>query len=144
MSDRSPTAIDANVIVRFLTKDHEHYAPARAIFEAVRDGKAQVVCDPVNLAEVVWVLQSYYREPPERVGKALADLVKAPNFVVPQKERYLKALELYAARKLSFADACACAAALDDCDGRIYSFDRKLSGVPGVERLERAGDGEPA
>lgn len=138
MSDRSPTAIDANVIVRFLTKDHEHFAAARAIFSAVRDGEMQVVCDPVNLAEVVWVMSSFYHEPPERVGKAVADLVRARNFIVPQKERYLKALELYAARTLSFADACACAAALEDCDGRLYSFDRKLSGIPGVERLERA------
>jgi hypothetical protein len=34
-----------------------------------------------------------------------------------------------------FGDACACAAALQRCEGRLVSFDRKLSGVDGISRL---------
>ena len=35
-----------------------------------------------------------------------------------------------------FGDACACAAAIEDCQGRLLSFDRKLTGVAGVARAE--------
>ena len=132
-------AIDANVIVRYVAADHPaHHASARALFQAVKAGTARVLCDPVNLAEVVFVLQKFYGVPRKRIGEELGALLQAPDFLVPDKARYLWALDMYAAGELSFGDACACAAALEDCEGRLYSFDRKLSGVPGVERIERA------
>ncbi len=64
-------------------------------------------------------------------------MVSADGFIVPDKDRYLRALALYGEGKLHFGDACACAAAELDCEGRLLSFDRALSKVPGVERVER-------
>jgi len=50
--------------------------------------------------------------------------------------RYLRALRLFAHTVKHFGDALACAAVLEDCEGRLYSFDRKLSAVEGIERRE--------
>ena len=130
-------SIDANVILRYLTQDDEGLsAKAAAIMEGVEDGLISVSCDPVTLAEVVWVLASYYKLPGEAISEGLAPILKADGFAMPNKARYIRALELYSSSVSHFGDACACAAALEECDGRLLSFDREPSGVKGIRRAE--------
>jgi predicted nucleic acid-binding protein len=138
MSDALPVlAIDANVILRYLLRDNEQqYERAAAILQAVDRGEARVACDPVTLAEVVWVLSARYGLPNHEISEGLAPLVKAEGFVMPAKGRYIRALELFAGSVKHFGDACACATALEGCEGRLYSFDRKLSSVAGIQRTE--------
>lgn len=130
-------AIDTNVILRYLLQDNDDLAPAaNAIMEAVDDGKLSVSCDPVVLAEVVFVLGSFYKLSAEEIRVALSPIVKSDGVLIPNKDRYIRALELYVTAGIHYGDACACAAAMDECDGRLLSFDRKLSKVEGVRRLE--------
>ncbi len=129
--------IDANVILRYLLRDDEELAAqARAIWHGVASGKLVAVCDPVTLAEVVFVMSSVYKLPNSEISEALIPLVQMDGVVVLGKERYVRALRLFGESVRHFGDACACAAALADSDGRLYSFDRKLSSVPGLERAE--------
>lgn len=131
-------SIDANVILRYLRKDHPDLSPrAFAILTAVEDGEIEVTCDPVNLGEVVWVLRSRYDLPNEEIAEGLEPILAMEGFLMPNKDRYLLALRLFATEIRHFGDACACAAAIQDCNGRLYSFDKKLSSVPGVARSER-------
>jgi len=145
-SARRAAAIDANVILRFLSRDQEElFAKSQAILEAVEGGRAQVECDPVTLAEVVWVLGSFYRLPRQEVAAVLQPLLSLPGFLMPHKDGYLHALRLFGDTVSHFGDACACACALDGCEGRLYSFDRQLSAVEGVDRREtvaKAGEAE--
>ena len=139
MSDRRPVfAIDANVILRYVLGDDEKLsARAATILQGVDSGETAISCDPVTLAEVVWVLSSYYGLPNHEISEGLAPLVKAEGFLIPSKDRYVRALDLFAGSVKHFGDACACATALEDCEGRLYSFDRKLSSVDGVRRAEK-------
>jgi predicted nucleic acid-binding protein len=141
MSERPALyAVDANVILRHvLGDDAKLSADAGAIFAAVQAGEARILCDPVNLAEVVWVLRSFYKMPNREIGEGLAALLKADGFVMPDKGRYLRALESVSEQDMRFGDACVCATAADECDGRLLSFDRKLSSVEGVTRTEALG-----
>jgi predicted nucleic acid-binding protein len=133
-------ALDANVIVRFVLRDHpELSAKARAVFRAMQAGKVSLVCDPVNLAEAVWVLWRHYGVPSEDIAGALLPLVSKSGFQLADKERYVRALELYGQGLLRFGDACACATAEMAAQGRLVSFDRALSRVPGIERTEVVG-----
>ena len=133
-------AIDANVILRHLLGDNEEQSPkARYIFESVEDGRIEVYCDPVNLAEAVWVMMSVYKLPPEAISSELLNLVALENFRMPNKQIYMNALRLFGTNTPHFGDACACAAALEQCDGRLLSFDKKLSGIDGVSRFEEPG-----
>lgn len=132
-------AIDANVILRFLLRDDDAlYARAANIFESLAEGRVQICCDPVTLAEVVWVLDSFYELPRAEIARELAAMVRAPGFSIVEKSRYLRALELYGDTVKHFGDACACAAALETSEGRLYSFDRELTDVPGVQRSEES------
>jgi predicted nucleic acid-binding protein len=138
MSSRpSGWAIDANVILRYLLRDDEELAgKAREIWQAVEEGRITAVCDPVTLAEVVFVMSSVYTLPNSNISEALISLLQSDHVMIPAKERYLHALRLFAGSAKHFGDACACAAALEDCEGRLYSFDRKLSSVAGISRAE--------
>ncbi|HOS94449.1 MAG TPA: PIN domain-containing protein [Armatimonadota bacterium] len=139
MSDPVPVSVvDANVLLRFLLDDHpELSGKAAAILERMERGGEVLHCDPVTLAEVVWVLGSFYKQPNDAIARALEPILKAEGLRMPEKARYIRALGLFAHTVASFGDACACAAALEDCQGRLYSFDRKLSEVDGVDRRER-------
>ena len=138
MSSLSPSGtVDANVLIRYLVGDEKRQAvQATALLHAVERAETAVLCDPVTLAEVVWVLSSFYKLPHAAISEALLPIVQAPGFILSDKPRYVRALHLFATTIRHFGDACACAAALEDCGGRLYSFDRKLSKVPGVERVE--------
>ncbi len=130
-------SIDANVILRYVMHDDPKlFAKAYGILKAVQSGQTVVTCDPVNLAEVVWVLRSFYKLTNQQICEGLLPIINPDGFLVPDKERYLLALRLFSGGVKSFGDACACAAANQDCDGRLYSFDAKLSKVPGITRSE--------
>ena len=132
-----PCAIDANVILRYLLgDDRELAAKSAGILQAVERREIAVVCDPVTLAEVVWVLSSYYKLPNPEISEGLGPLLRADGFTVACKDRYIRALQLLAGNVKHFGDACACAAAFEECEGRLYSFDQKLSSVPGIHRTE--------
>lgn len=129
--------IDANVIVRFVMLDHpELSTKATRVFETLAAGQVVLECDPVNLAEAVWVLSSHYEIEPRDIAEKLATLVNSEGFRMSDKARYVSALEMYGSGQLRFGDACVCATALEKCDGQLLSFDRKLSRVPGITRSE--------
>ena len=139
MTEPAPLCtIDSNVILRYIARDDPQLLKAaRAILWPLDTGEGRVLCDPVILSEVVFVLKSIYGFSPAEISAGLLRLVRLPGFVMPDKRRYVHALELYASEVPHFGDACACAAALEQTEGRLYSFDRKLPRVEGVTRLER-------
>jgi len=131
--------VDTNILLRYLLNDipHQHKA-AKEMLAGIDGGEAPVFCDPAIIIETVHGLRTQYHFTPEEIAGTLLPLVEAPGFIVPDKDRYVHALELYGTTTPHFGDACACAAAMEQTEGRLYSFDKKLSRVEGVTRLERA------
>ena len=136
--DDKTYSLDTNIIIRFLTRDDEALClKAEDIMRGINEGSITAVCDPVILAEAVWVLSSFYRQSKADISKALAAIVKLDSVLVPNKSRYILALDIFGNTNAHFGDACACAAALECCEGRLFSFDRKLSKIDGISRSER-------
>jgi len=134
---RTIISIDANVILRYLLDDCVKYsAKASEIFADVESGGALVKCDPVNFAEVIWVLSSVYKLSNEEIRFGLEPIIQLDGFLMQNKAHYLHALNLFANTAEDFGDACACAAALEECEGRLYSFDAELSKIEGLDRRE--------
>ena len=129
--------IDANIVLRYLIRDEEaHWAKADAVIRAVHDGTLIVLCDPVTLGEIVFTLGSLYKLERHEICELLAPLLKAEGFQIADKDVYIHALQLHGGQVPHFGDACACARAMESSDGRLLSFDKKLSSVPGVTRME--------
>lgn len=129
-------AIDTNIVLRFLLQDDRLLSEkANAIFVAIDDGTLNAHLDPVVLGEIVWVLKSFYKLPPETVCDLVLPIVSHGHINIPDKNRYANALQLYQ-RTRDFGDACACALALEACEGNLLSFDRRIRNVPGIIREE--------
>jgi predicted nucleic acid-binding protein len=138
MSDRVPRwTVDANIILRYLLADiPELTSKARSVLMAVAEGRIVAVCDAVTLAEVVFVLSSVYKLPNAQISEGLIPLLQMDNLELAAKDRYIRALRLFAGEVRHFGDACACATAIEKCEGKLVSFDRKLSSVASVTRAE--------
>lgn len=134
-------AIDTNVILRYLIPDNEElFAKAEAIMDRVSQGELTINCDPVILSEAVFVLTKHYGRSRSEVFAALDPILQSDYVLMTDKPRYIRALEIFAATQAHFGDACACAAALESCDGKLFSFDRKLSSVEGINRIEKPSE----
>jgi predicted nucleic-acid-binding protein len=114
-------AVDTNVIVRFLTRDHaEQYARARALISS-----EQIFVSMTVLLETEWVLRSAYRFPPAAIAKALIDFAGLPTVTIQHPAHLKNALELVLRDGVDMEDAFHIASA-DGCDA-FMSFDRELA-----------------
>ncbi len=144
MSSRPvPWTLDANIILRYVLDDNEELtAKAERIWQAIEDGAVTAVLEPVTLAEVVFVLASVYRLPNATISEAVLPLLQVEGVRMHNRERYLHALRLFGTTVKHFGDACACATALDETGGLLYSFDRGMPEIAGLRRAEDFGDME--
>ena len=129
--------IDANIILRYLTKEPQEQAERTArLFEAAGRGEEDLLVEEVVFAEVVWTLTSYYRMPRNRIASSLLEFLAEENIRAVDKEPLRLALVIFSERNLDFADALLAAKALHSGDLVVYSFDRDLDRIPGVIRRE--------
>jgi predicted nucleic acid-binding protein len=131
--------VDTNIFVRFLTGDDPHKANrCFALFQKSQRGEGSLVTSESVVAEVVYVLssQATYRIPRDTVAAALRPLLADPGLQIDHKASVLRALDLWAASNLDFADCLSAEhvrrAALDG----IYSYDRDFDQIHGVTRME--------
>jgi predicted nucleic acid-binding protein len=140
MNNPPVATVDANILLRYILDDNPTLSQkAAGIVEGMEDRRVILICDPVTLAEVAWVLTSFYKMPRVDIVESLLPIVKSPNFILTDKHRYLHALELFGGPVKHFGDACCCAAALEESGGALFSFDKALSKAPGITRREEIG-----
>ena len=106
--------LDANIILRYLTRDDEAKAEAcYALFQRLKRGEEQVFTCEAIITEVVYVLSSPrapYRLSHEDVRSRLSPILALRGLRLPQKRVYLRGLDLYAdSPYLDFEDALAVA-----------------------------------
>ena len=129
--------IDANVILRYLTKDPPAMAEAALkIFNEARSGKISLSIIPITVAEVVWVLESFYGYSKQQITDTMTQFLLCEGLEVEGLDLLIGALTLYFEKNLDFADAVLAITALRKGPKTIYSFDRHLNRVDGLKRLE--------
>jgi predicted nucleic acid-binding protein len=129
--------VDANVILRFLTKDPLSMAEvALKIFEEAKSGKVSLLIIPITVAEVVWVLESFYGYPKEKIAETMTQFLSCEGLDVESLDLLLEALNLYYGKNLDFADALLATTALRKKIPTIYSFDQHFDRINGIKRVE--------
>lgn len=130
-------AIDANVILRFVTADHPQMSPrCRDLFERVQGGEETVFLPEAALSDVVWTLRSFYKWPVERTSAFVGDLLAMDGVQMTRKPLVWEALSLFAAGHFDFSDALIIAEMRDIALAEIYSYDRDFDGMEDVTRIE--------
>ncbi len=129
--------VDANVLLRFLTKDPPSTAEASLrLFEEARNGKISLLIMPITVAEVVWVLESFYEYPKEKIAETMIQFLSCEGLEVESLDLLLEALSLYYEKNLDFADALLAITASRKRIPAIYSFDQLFNRINGIERVE--------
>lgn len=132
--------LDTNVFIRYLTRDDEKKAVACfELFQRVKRGEEQVTTCEAVVAEIVYVLSSRatYALSHADVRARLTPLLALRGFKLPHKRVYQRALNLYAEHpQLDFEDALTAAHMERLKVSAVYSFDRDLDRLPGVNRVE--------
>ena len=125
--------IDTNVLIRHLTGDPPEQAERATRYLA---GADELLLPDLILAEVAYVLESYYEAPRTDVAVSLRAIVTFPKISVVDEELLLRAVEIYEIHRLDFADAYLVASAESTGVGVVASFDRSIDRVGTIRRDE--------
>jgi predicted nucleic acid-binding protein len=127
--------VDTNILIRHLTGDPPGQAARATRFLTTAD---ELLLADLVVAEVVYVLESFYEVPRARVAELVRAVIAFPAVVVLDPALLLRALEVYETDRLDFADAYLVAQAERSGVGIVASFDKAIDRVGTVRRLEPA------
>jgi len=125
--------VDANVLVRHLTGDPPAQAAGATRYLEQAD---DLLLPDLILAELAYVLESFYETPRAQVAETLRAVLAFPAIRVVDGELLLRTVELYDGQRLDFADAYLVASAERTGVDEIVSFDRAIDRVGTVRRVE--------
>ena len=126
------TAVDTNVIVRYLVGDDAEQAEAaHALIDGLTPGAPGFICREVVI-EVAWVLERSYRFTRARVAETLMDLTASDSLVVENSDDVAVAAHRYREGGAGFSDLMILAAAERAEAMPLHTFDRRLARMEGV------------
>ncbi len=125
--------LDSNLLLRFLLNDNTEQANAvQKLLESCTD---ELILTDVSIAEIIWVLTSYYKLPKQEVADKIK-LLLALKTIYANKPVLFKALSIYQSTNVDYIDAYVAAYAEDEQAAGIYSFDKDFEKIASVKRLE--------
>ena len=137
------TALDTNVIVRYLVGDDaEHAKAARELLDRLTPSDPGFICREV-LIEVAWVLERSYRFTRPRVAEALMDLTASDSLVVENSDDVAGAAHRYRQGGAGFSDLMILAAAERAGATPLHTFDRRLADMQGATLMGSPQDTSP-
>jgi len=130
--------VDTNLFIRYLTNDDPIKADrVEKMLDQAGRQKIKLVTAEIVLAEVVWVLESYYTLEKKQITEMLKAILATPGLEVLNRKLVEKALQLYANQNIDFVDAYIVALMEKLKISGIYSFDKKhLDRITSIRRLE--------
>ncbi len=128
--------VDANVILRFLLNDPLPMAQeAATLFQAVANGQLILLVDDLIVAEMVWVLKSFYKQDIATIAATLRDFLLQEGIETTDKPTILHALTLFETKNVDFVDALLTARMIAKGISTVFSFDRHFDRLPLIQRL---------
>lgn len=127
--------VDANVLLRFLTGEPEDMAGRAAnLLERAQRRELGLRVHAIVVAEVVWVLQSFYGYSRTEISGTLIPLLEEHGLRVEERRAVIRALAGMARDNVDFADSLLAERARMRGEG-VASFDRDFKRL-GVELCE--------
>jgi predicted nucleic-acid-binding protein len=119
-------AIDASVVVRYLTGDDKaQSAAATDLFRAAHTGKVRLVIPTSTIQETVYVLERLYNLDAAAIAPKLISILAIPNVDSPDYRWVVEALQFYRTKNSDFGDALLCAFARSEgCN--VATFDKGI------------------
>jgi len=118
--------IDTNLLVRFLTEDDPEKAKAvETLLGKAGKGEVKILIPSVVIAELVWVLKSFYEMDSGEIAELVGAVLNTPGLDTQDKSILREALKTFERKGIDFVDAWILEFARDRNIKTIYTFDRK-------------------
>ena len=129
--------IDANIILRFLTNDIPKQADhCTKLLKRIESGLEEVWLPDLVLADIVWTLEKFYKQPKQRIQELLIPILELKGLRHNNKKISKLAFQLYVEKNIDWTDAFVAAQMITQKKCEIYSYDSKFDKVDGINRLE--------
>jgi predicted nucleic acid-binding protein len=125
--------VDANILIRHLTGDPPEQAERATRYLRAAD---ELLLPDLILAEVAYVLESFYGTPRTQAAATLRAVLAFPAIRVIDADLLQRAIEVYDVLRLDFADAYLVASAERTGVGVVASFDRGIDRAVTIRREE--------
>lgn len=97
---------DTNLFLRFLTKDVPEQSEAvRKLLLKATQGEVTLITTSMVIAEIIWTLESFYKETREEIQKMALSFLNTPGLIVDNGELVIRALRWYVDKNIDFIDA---------------------------------------
>jgi predicted nucleic acid-binding protein len=119
-------ALDTSVLVRHLTGDDPVRAHrASRLLARAAAGEVELVVPPVVLAELAWVLESFFHLARTEAADLLDAVLATPGLSVPDRPALTQAFAVYREHGVDFTDAWIATSARAHGSPMVYTFDRR-------------------
>ncbi len=135
--DRKRAVIDTNLLVRYLTGDDPSKAnDVKRLLLKAAQGEIRLLIPSIVIAELVWVLQSFYKLERSEIVPLLNAILHTHGVEVSDRTVVSDAIAIYRDEAIDFIDAWIVAFAQAAEVRAIYTFDRKhFKGLDGIEMM---------
>jgi len=128
------TGLDTNVLIRYLTQDDPVQSPrATAIIEKRLTEDRPGFISLVTMAEIVWVLDTFYELPAASIAAAVERMLQADTLVIQNEQEVFTAMVALKAGRGSFADALIAAVGAWAGCATTLTFDKKALRLAGFQ-----------
>jgi len=129
--------LDTNIFIRFLTDDvPEKVDACEEIFKKAVEKQETFFTTDLVIAEIVWVLESFYELPKNEIQDKVEKILNTPNLICPHKDLILSALILYSEKNIDYIDAYNALILKENGIEELYSYDKHYDRVDWLTRLE--------
>jgi predicted nucleic-acid-binding protein len=133
----NPIFVDTNVFLRFFVRDVESfYQKAKDLFEKAEKGEVKLETSDMVIAEIIWVLESYYNFSKIEIKKIIDTILETKNIKVANHSRVKEAVSLYTLGNMDFIDAYNIAYIKAKDYKKVATFDKKhFKNVEGITSI---------
>jgi len=129
--------VDTNIFLRFMVNDDPAKADAcEALFRKAIAGDETLVTSDMVIAEIIWVLESYYELKKSDIRENVEKILNTRNLRCPNREIIISALSIYVEKNIDFIDAYNAFLLKRDKINEIYSYDKHFDRVGWIKRIE--------
>jgi len=116
--------VDANVLLSLITNDPlDLAARSTRLVQRAEQGDISLKVSPLVVAEIVWVLNSFYKYSRTQIAEVLIPLLTSEGLILENSELVIAAFEQIATVNVDFADAYLAEIARQQGES-VVSFDR--------------------
>ena len=130
------TALDTNVLVRFLVSDDEAQASrARSLLRRAASRGDQLLVTSIVLCELVWVLETGYDFAKAEIATTLQALLRARQLQFQSADEIKRAVASYEGGRGDFSDYVIREVSGAEGAATVVTFDKRLWAERGFERV---------